>query len=258
MPPPAPLSLILAALAALALPPLTGDQRTQLDTARDRSPVLDEGALYPLLENVLAWGSNDESDTPPADYDALLAHPATHRGDAVIIEGRFARSRRFGLARPGPWGEALTEWVILVREKPQEVAVVYFVDPGATMPTPPVGTPVRTVARFYKLWGDRDMRGEPATYLTFVGRFAQVVKDEAPAANPISRIWLLIPAVILLLIGLVFVKYLLRSRHTRIDRRRRDDAAARHGDADRLHDLPPPSLPRDPAEALEELERRCD
>lgn len=45
---------IIASLLA-ALPPLSDDGRTQLDTATDFGPANDEAALYPLLENALLW-----------------------------------------------------------------------------------------------------------------------------------------------------------------------------------------------------------
>lgn len=267
-----PTLVISLMLALLSVPPLTDAQRAQLATAADRSAVLDEGALYSLVAHVMEWPADDEAGAVVPDYQALLTAPDKHRGDLFLIEGRFARSRRFGLARPGPWGEALTEWVLLVREDPQEVAVVYFVDPEGKMDADPprVGRPIRAAARFYKLWGDRDAEGNPATYLTFVGRSATRVGSDSSASggadgsSSLSRALWIGPLVVVALAGYILLRYTLRPRIDRAVSSRLHGKApetARDGvrmaaEADDLRNLPASDLPSDPAEAMEELARR--
>ena len=235
--------VILAVFAAV--PPLTEAQRGTLLTAIDDGPRLDGAALYPLLENALGWDSQDESGARVPDYDALLAQPAEARGDLCLIEGRFAgRARRYGLARSGAWGEALTEWVLLVRDDPEEVAVVYFVDPDGTLEAPDTGAQVRVVGRFYKVWADRDQDSNPTRYLTFVARSPNVLGTHAPAPG--------LPMLpMLLLIAVLGVAYLLIRRmgkHTDGGRTSRQLKPRTRDDV----------ILSDPAEALERLAERHD
>jgi hypothetical protein len=233
------------ALIFLAVPPLSDAQRETLATAIDDGPQLDGAALYPLLENALKWDRQDESGARVPDYDALLSRSAEARGEFFLIEGRFAgRARRFGLLRSGAWGEALTEWVLLVRDDPEEVAVVYFVDPDGILEAPETGAGVRVVGRFYNVWADRDQESNPARYLTFVARTPKVLGTQAPTPGRS-----MLP--MLLLVAVLGVAYILvrrmgkagpdKPRMPRTRRRAPDDV-----------------ILSDPAEALERLAERHD
>ena len=233
------------ALIFLAVPPLSDAQRETLATAIDDGLQLDEAALYPLLENALLWDGLDESGARVPDYDALLSRPAEARGDLFLIEGRFAgRTRRFGLVRSGVWGEALTEWVLVLREDPEEVAVVYFVDSGGTLEAPAIGAGVRVVGRFYKVWADRDQDGNPARYLTFVARSPKVLGNPVPEAGPS-----MLP--MLLLVAVLGVVYILVRRMGKPDRHGPHTRRSRHRPPDDV-------ILSDPAEALQRMAERHD
>lgn len=246
-------ALILISL--LAVPPLTQEQQTQLAATNDDSPKLEEPALEALLTNVLQWEPGDESGARIPDYDALLADPAAGRGELYLIEGRFAgRARRYPLtAKNHPWlGDALTEWVILVRDDPEEVAVVYFIDPDGKIEPPQTGAQVRMVGRFYKVWADSDKDGNPTRYLTFIARSAKVVGGRAASESSA-----MLP--MLLLVVVLGVAYILIRRMSKPPRsaRRLSPNTGRHGMlSDRLDGLT--ASPDDPARALQELAEQQD
>jgi hypothetical protein len=232
---------------APGITPLSSADAAQLATASDDSPLLDEAALYALLRNVAQWpapgitttaptpidpsataqppaavSADEPASAPPPDFSALLSHPADARGQLFLIQGRFARARRLPLSRPGPWGDALTEWVLLLRRDPDEVAVVYFVDPDAKLTAPALATEVQTLARFYKVWADTDLHGHPARYLTFVAR-APGITNPVSAPNPAPAIpaarWMLL-VVALLAVLFLFLRRLAAARaKTRASRR---------------------------------------
>ena len=246
--------ICLLILALAALPPLSDSQRAQLDSANDSSPANDEAALYPLLENALAWTPGDESGAAVPDYAALLAEPAAYRGDLFLIEGEFAgRPRRIPLARSGQWGSGVTEWVVRVREDPDEVAVVYFVDPDGELEAPLRGTPIRTVARFYKVWSDRDLANEPTPFLIFVGRTPTVVAVESSVQGPGMGGWVL--TLIALAAGFYILRrYVVGLRQPRPLATRREFEAA----IAEIEEDDPPSLTEDPAEALDTMSRQSE
>ena len=133
----------------IGVPQLSDAGLAQLQAATDRSARNDEAALYPLLRNALAWTEGNEVGARIPDYDQLRRDAAEHRGQFFLIEGVFARQRPLILSRDGPWGQSIVEWVIRVRDEPEEVAVIYLVDPEARLPQPRPGTAVRVPARFY-------------------------------------------------------------------------------------------------------------
>lgn len=247
----------LLSLFFAAPPPLTDAQRAQLDSATDFGPANDEAALYPLLENALLWTPGDESGAAVPDYAALLADPAAYRGDLFLLEGDFAgRPRRLPLARPGDWGDEVTEWVLRVREDPDEVAVVYFVDPGGQLQAPPRGTPVRTAARFYKVWSDRDLANQPTPFLLFVAR-DPTVAAAAPASQGLGLgAW----AVVLVALAAAFYimrRYVVSLRQPKpLATRRQAEPSSDTSQADEQDS--PESLPDDPADALDALTRHRD
>jgi len=153
----------------LAVPPMTGEQQAALAQVEDDTARLVGPGLEAVLENVMGWTPGDESGAVVPDYGAIFDHPPDARGGLYLIEGRFAgRERRIKLSKPGPWGRELTEWVLLVGDDPEQVAVVYFPDLENAVKTPTTGADVRVVGFFYKVWADTDMNGEPTRFLTFV------------------------------------------------------------------------------------------
>ncbi len=246
-------ALALILTIVVAVPPLTDAQRTRLDTAVDDSARLDEAALYPLIENALSWSDHDEAGATVPDYEALLTDPAFSRGEVCLIEGKFAgRARRYDLVRHGPWGDALTEWVLVVHDEPEQVAVVYFVDPNDELIPPRTGAHVRVPARFYKVWADRDQDGQPTRYLTFVARSASQTPEDAPLS-----VFLFLPMVgglLALAVVYLYVRRLSRPRihdpsHGRHPAGSADDVMLSGADAEQARD----PLPDDPAEALRRL-----
>lgn len=253
------------------VPAMTDAQRAQLDTADDASARLDEAALYPLLENVMQWPGDEPIDAAEPDYAAIRDDPAAARGEVFQLEGRFAgRPRRITLARPGPWGDALTEWAIVVRREPMEHAVVYFVDPQGQLEAnaPRAQTQVRVVGRFYKLWRDENPHGQPVMFMTFVARSAEVVRGSpatpgTPQGMGGDTAFVLM---LFLIAAALVVLWRLRSMMKASPAPRRRRRAEEHGDVD---DPAPPgdghdddvadadaTLPEAPDKALEELSRR--
>ncbi|MEM8737132.1 MAG: hypothetical protein AAGG38_01460 [Planctomycetota bacterium] len=249
-------------------PPLTPVEQARLDTADDTRPP-DEPAWYGLLGHVARWPDPatlnplpDPTAVPdPTPWAELLKNPAAHRGELRLIEGRFAgRSRRTSVLRAGPWGEALTEWGVVVRDPASAAGdpgsawaslppvIVYLVDPEGTLSTPRAGARVRVWARFYKLWRDADAAGTATTYPVWVGRSPEVV---APPPAVRAAGWI-VPAVVGLAAVLAAV-LLLRRRllPPRVTRTRRPRMAR---DPEPWSPADPP-LPADPAEALGALHR---
>lgn len=248
------IAALLITIAMAGVTPLTADQQAGL-AVNDPADELEGPALYPLLDNVLAWepGQADITGVAGPDYDALSAAPVVGRGGVYLVEGRFAgRARRFELSKTGRWGGALTEWVLIVRDDPQRVAVVYFVDPGQELETPRVGGSVRVPARFYKVWTDTDQDGRPTEYLTFIARSPLPVA----AARSTARLGSALPLLLgVLILALVYVFVLRLSRSPGRQPRQAPETAKSTGDA-MLSGLPDTALTDDPAEALEKLADR--
>lgn len=202
-----PIIAITAAITAIA--PLTGPQRTQLATATDHTAQIDEAALYPLLNNALTWEPGDEAGATIPDYNALRADPAAHRGALFLIEGDFAGGPQIKigpLSRRGLWDDSLEQWVIVTDRAADEVAVVYLTDPP---PQPLAGTPIRVVARFYKILDDFDRSNppKPTQYLTFIGRSVSDATTTAASTSNTST-----TAPVLLVFMLAGAWYLARKK----------------------------------------------
>lgn len=238
-------ALILISL--LAVPPLTVEQRDQLATASDDSPHLEEPALNALLTNVLQWEAGDETGARVPDYDALLADPAAGRGELYLIEGRFAgRARRYKLRHVGEFGDAMTEWVILIRDNPEDVAVVYFIDPDGEIEAPGTGANVRAVGRFYKVWADTDQHGKPTRYLTFVTRNPTVVGGRTPS----DSITMLLMLLLVVVLGVAYFLIRRMSKPQQLTRRLSPD----HDPHGMLSD----PMGDDPARALQDMAEQQD
>ena len=257
------------AIAADEAFPFDDDERRQLETAADGSRRFDEGALYPLLRNTLEWDRDRHAiGARIPDYDALREHPDAHRGQLMLIEGSYQGSGPFHLTRSGPWGKTLTWWVIKHGPTPDDVAVVYLIDPAGELPEPRRGAEVRVVARFYKIWRDiDDPTGEPTDFLTFVGRYPQITGTTGVTGVALLPPGLA-PMLLVLVLAVAALIYVLRrswnlslqprplpSRHAHAAHTTTDavppDKADEPGD-----DLPEPPLPDDPADALTDLARR--
>lgn len=260
------LPLMLLGLV-VGVAPLSDEARRQLATASDGSRRFDEGALYPLLRDVLEW----EAQTHAAgarlpDYDALRSEPARHRGERLVIEGTYQGSGPFRLMRAGPWGRELTWWVIKHGPTPDEVAVVYFPDAAEALPEVRRGSEVRVIARFYKIWRDiDDPTGEVTDFLTFVGRHPRVAAETGGGAPMLS-----VPQMALLLVLLIAAAIFIALRQRVLSLRPRplprqqatleadvapEPSAQSEADA-QGHDEADAPLPSDPAAALDELSRR--
>ncbi len=255
---PASLLLMLCPILA-AVPPLTPEQQKQVESATDFDAGRDEAALYPLMTNALAWQDADAAGATIPDYPAILAQPADHRGKLFLIEGLFAgRPRRIeNLARPGPWDQKLQEWVVLTDKQHDQVAVVYLVDPPTPVDRPPApGTPVRLLARFYKILSDRDMNGNPTDFLVFVGKSATVISPPQRRGSS----WHTTPIVLaVLVLGIIWLWLRTRSKPRLIGPQRftqTEDRARRSAPHDTAEEEPTEDLPTDPAEALNVLKQR--
>lgn len=261
--------LSLIALLAAA-PPLTEAQRAQLADTADRTRTIDEGALYALLPNVLAWAADDEiAARLNVDYQALLNDPeasAARRGEVVLVSGAFyGRSHRFTLQRAGLWGEAVTMWVLALDDQLQRMAVVLLVDPeGDWHENPPRrGQRVEVPARFYKIWRQRDNNQRLTDYLVFVGRHPELPRGSTGSSTgDVGLVGFGGPLLLAIGVAAALV-VLLRRRAGRLSLQPRPLSRQAA-----LHEREPVTpneqaeadegepLPDDPAAALDELSRR--
>ncbi|MFW6060841.1 MAG: hypothetical protein ACODAQ_11720 [Phycisphaeraceae bacterium] len=258
-------TLVLLALLA-ALPPLSEAQREQLADTTDRTAAVDEGALYALLPNVLEWRADDEmAAMVNVNYQALLDEPAAYRGEVILLEGSFyGRSDRFALNRAGPWGEAVTMWVLALDDRLERMAVVFLVDPeGQWHTTPPRrGKRVQVPARFFKVWQQADNRGQATDYLVFVGRFPQV--GAASGAGGAAGLGMAQLAQMVLLVvvfagALIWILHRSRGISFRPRPLPRQEAPVEPPASPTIEEDEPldeAALPDDPAAALDELSRR--
>jgi hypothetical protein len=251
-----PLLLILAALTALAaIPPLTPEQVEQLSTAEDGSPRIDEGALYPLLQNALEWTPGDETGAMVPDYQAIQEAPQKYRGRLFLIEGYFYQAFPAKLVRPLPGNPRVQEWS-LIKTYDQAMQVL-VVDGPAERDLPRRNQRVRMAARFFKMWQGKDQQGTPTLYPVFVGRAARTVPASGGASlesaipNPI------IIGVVVLAVAFAVVT-LWRHRVLKRFEAQRTKERAEEEEHDRVFEEEPEGapLPEDPIEAMKELERR--
>jgi len=230
--------------------PLTAPQRVQLDSATDFDTRIDQGALYPLLKNALQWQDGIEAGATIPDYSAILKAPELHRGELFLIEGLFAGVPRGGtldmarLTRAGPWDDKLQQWVVVVDQGKDEVAVVYLTNPPDI---PRAGAKLRLLARFYKVLADKDRNGRATNYLTFVGKSALVKgglqpKGSRKTITPLLGALLLLAGVWYMLRRKFRAKPLLQQRRHKVGLGA--DDGMHQDESDRV------DLPKDPAEAL--------
>lgn len=273
---------------AVTIPPLTEPQAEQLNSATDGDARYDEGALYPLLQNVSHWNNAPAE----ANYLQMLSNPSKYRGDIMTVRGEFGNAMPVDIVRSGPWGEKLTMWGVRVREgqivngvkQPDFNVAIFFINDGKPLRNPgKPGTPVTIVCRFYKVWQTTSKEGNKSNYLTFVSSPAAIVsvggrvqtthsKSSNPASN--SSGWssladerfLVLLVVVALGMGYYAVRRFAGKRTvppTRRQRKRRDareevEARRKRRAIDEAAEDDPDAenLPPDPAAAMEELERR--
>jgi hypothetical protein len=269
-------ALAFTMVLAAGFPPIDepGEQR-QLASASDRGVRVDEGALYPLLRNVMQWNQPlRTAGTRVPDYAAIEAEPAKQRGELFTIEGTFVESepRHLSLSRSGVWGKKLTKWAIQVSDQPEpRVIIVLFADPNDSLPTPADGAKVRTVGRFFKVWRPYIRENQRVDWLVFVARDAKVVQGGASAGGGAGAEELF--GLVLVVVVAVFGYVLWRARRARaagpgsgtgfslfsskpiapkrLSHRSEDEDA----EADEHADAGPP-LPEQSDQALAELSRR--
>ena len=258
-------TLLIFGSLAQAVSPLTQAQQTQIATAGDFNSRFDEAALYALMNNALRWQDGDETGAMIPDRKALYQSPAQSRGQLFLIEGKFAGGPRLigNLTRLGPWDEKLQEWVIVTDRQKDEVAVVYLVDPPRPIDQPlPAGTPIRLVARFYKVLSDKDRLGKPIDYLIFVGKSARTVEQEGGSAT--SGVTPLMLVVMLLAIVWFLARRAVKVRplSTRVQRQRHTPTSqgsqSRRETQGLSGDQESRVLSEDPVEALRLLEMQHD
>jgi len=257
-------SHILLVTTLAAIPALDATQQRIIDTAEDGSQRLDEAAWYPLLRNATDWSAGDEAGARIPDYDALLQAPDAHRGELYLIEGQFAgRPRELGLARPGPWGETVTEWGIVTDAQQDRVAMVYLVDQpmGEGSNQPFAGQRVRVAARFYKVWAQRDLEGQPTLFLTFVGHSLTIDPIVGAPGPDLREYWGVGLGVLIFIAAAYFFGKRMMTMGQPRPLPSRVVREPYHEDEDEpqpeTETEPDPDLPHDPDQALAELERRA-
>jgi hypothetical protein len=257
--------LLVQSVAAIA--PLDQSLMPQVQSAKDLTTEIDSPALHPLLSDVANWKPDDFSNARLPDYATLMANPSQYRGEPFIIEGLFAgAANRSQLAAPkvglpGPWDGKAELWTIVVDEAKDEVVIVLLVDPPQTLPKG--GSLVRLPARLYKVWSYNDLNNKPRAALMFVGKGVQVVERVSiTSGKPNMHV---IGLSVAAFIGFAVLIYLLRVIKGRVvkptesadfrDRLKRT-ANIDEDELDQAEDEALPPLPKDPIEALKELERR--
>lgn len=247
----------MVCLLCQSVVPLSPAQHVQLNSATDFTGRFDEAALYPLLHNAWEWQDQREAGAVVPDYGAMRQAPNDYRGHLCLIEGLFAGVPKGGslkvapLSRAGPWDDRLEQWGIVVDQEKDRVAVVYLVSPP---PPPAAGTPVRLVARFYKVLADTDLRGQPTDFLTFVGKSATVQSRARPQGSP----WTLGPlwgVLLLLAAGWYVLRRSVGASPQRWRASGQGPEAAPPDEATVEWDNEAQPLPKNPAEALASLHR---
>ncbi len=260
--------LVLGTATRAEQPELTPQHQMQLATATDGSQELDEAALYPLLENAKWLDPADTTGAIPLDYQAVLKDPAAFRGKLVLIRGYVAAEPRSAgkLARPGPWDGHLQQWIIKLNHDPENHAsvVVYLVAPPPRKNWPFRDTRVWMVARFYKVWDQPNvLNGKPMSFLVFVGNTLNVetAAGSSPGlfGTPQRALLTISLAVVLLIMLWAAARMLIARRHATFQQHMREDRALRDERRREIARRTPSAgepLPENPADALEELERR--
>lgn len=245
------LPVILVAVLAAAIGPLTEDQRIRLETAYDGRDHR-ESAYIALVENAASWTGDvweiaekeavAAADRRP-DLNAMLADPDAHRGELCLIAGRI--EQRTGLAAPYDGAE---EWFI--RDRAGRPILVYVV-PSAESGLLREGEGLEIFARFYKRVDAEARDGQLHQYPAFVGASPRPLPTSV-GSNDLRHLWVVFAAIAVMLVALLLIMLRLR----RFDRSRPAAHRRDHRLDDPDEDCPP--LPDDPVDALDELKRRAE
>lgn len=242
----ATLLLMLASIgsSAFALPPLSDQQKTRLETARDGRDHREE-AFIALLENAQQW-TGEIGDTPvrlQVNIEQLLAEPDAHRGEVVRIVGRL--EQRSALERHYQETE---EWFVRTDAGGPVIVFVADMDKADDWRE---GNRVEVFARFYKRIDAIDRQGQERQYAAFVGAHPRLVRTAT--AGGAVQLWVVALPVLALLIAFAFLLVFVRRQHGGQPPTRRATLAMPDGELDGES-----NLPDDPAAALAELRRRAE
>lgn len=240
---------VLFLVSAAGIGPLDENRMAQVQTAVDHEAVIDAPALYPLLEDAVAWKAGDETGAAIPDYETVLADPAAYRGQLFLIEGRLKRRRPVDrLSRPGPWDGRLEQWVVQIGLL-GETAVIYLVDPPAEAK---VDMRVRMPARFYMVMRDKVAQSdanETADFPVFVGKTAKV---SAAGGSGGAGIFV----ALLIIMGLLYFIMRTKMKAKAVGPRRLRKSTTHDDREDEADDMS--ALPENPADALDALSRQND
>lgn len=253
-----------AAAFAFAAPPLTEQQRLDLETATDGSDHREQ-AFYALVESIRAWPPqlDPTTDGDPVhlsfDATALITRPQDFRGDLFRVEGELLQQS--ALAPPY---EDVSEWFVRDARSGQPVMVYVVLANG----TPAFAERQRVQAdgRFYKSVRFTARDGQTRDYPAFVARAPESVRFvAAPASQPggtstanagVDRLWIIGGLVAALLIAFAFIRvWAGRLRRAQTQQPSRLRTSWRDAEAGEVDD--PSGLPDDPIEAMKELKRRA-
>jgi hypothetical protein len=286
--------LCLGSLAALAQPPeLSRVDQAQLQDAHDFTRDWDdEPALLPLVRNAIWWDKEDKQGAHAPDYAALLKSPQEYRGQFFIVKGRLVKiEENKRLQTPGPWNPPLAipgvtatspyangriqQYALLVDGLPDAVALVLLVDPPAKGPL--LKSEIEIPARFFKIRKDMaystsvtqsgvkqvDPTGTPDTlFPIFVGKgvigWPKPVAAGNALATPYDFFTRENAALLFVLAAAAGVTFLLMRRRLA---RAVSGAVSKETlqvarDRVAINRRADPTLPKDPAAALAELEKR--
>lgn len=268
------LGLVAIAMGPFDPHPLSDTQKLQVESANDKSPLIEESAFYALLENATDWSDKQAGAVVP-DYDAIRRNPEAWRGGRCLIEGTLYKVLRPELMREG-WGRVQGVVIRVDHSRATPIAddfvIVYLTEP------PPWlwrhekegvprnhGSSVRVVARFFKVQPDqteKPVEGQPRwkRYLAFVGRSMAETQPAPTHQDP--GFWRVAPAAagVAILAALVLLAFRLRasgSSSGRIQEHIQQRRIMRRG---QNPDEDPPdvaaedeSLPPDPSQAMRAL-----
>jgi hypothetical protein len=233
---------IVAIIVLTLIPPLTAEQETRLQTARDGRDHREE-AFVAIVENVRSgpWELGGDAVVLHPDHDAMIADPATHRGRLCRIEGVVQQAT--DLARPH---DGITEW--FVRDDDGRPILVYVVH-APERPGPGERDRIEMIVRFYKPIDAEGRDGVTRRYPAYVGTAPKAILRNT-AGSSVSPL-----LIIALPLGILLVAFVFLLVYTR--RQRRGDAPHHRVRTAPVEESEPP-LPDDPAEALAEMKRRSD
>lgn len=240
------LALILGSL--LSYPPLTPEQFTRLETARDGGDHREE-AFFALLENsLLSQGQiGDQPVRLHPDLSAMIENPGKYRGDLCLLSGVIQQQTILG-------GFDVMVREVFLRDDQGRPFLIYVVqaDNGSDPPSAlSDGTTIEIAGRFYKRVDATARDGTHMSYAAFVGSHPRILLAISPPEG-LTHLWIVALPVGGMLV--VFTLLFFYIRHTRKGQRPRHgrassgDESADEGGA----------LPEDPIEALSELKHRAD